>query len=336
MKQKTKFSRILSGLLGAALLLSLTAVPALAVAADQYLMSAFMGQPDPQSDQHLSLEGFAFQFDGAQAEDIASSEITNLKLTKDGAPVSIALLADVEKVDQPIAREDGTEEVLHQTHYFFTFAQPITAPGAYELSFDYKEQTYTCLPETLGAGAQQLDTASAWAKDAIVNAITMELVPAALQGKYTQNITRAEFSSLAIAYVEAQSGKAIDAYLTEKGLTVDSGVFSDSQDQNVLAANALGIVGGVGGGKFDPAGEITREQAAAMLMRAQKAVDTETAGAATSAFADSGSVASWAADGVNYVSAAGIMGGVGNNRFDPQGTYTREQAIVTFMRMFEK
>jgi hypothetical protein len=30
----------------------------------------------------------------------------------------------------------------------------------------------------------------------------------------------------------------------------------------------------------------------------------------------------------------GIMGGVGNNRFDPQGDYTREQSIVTILRLF--
>ena len=31
--------------------------------------------------------------------------------------------------------------------------------------------------------------------------------------------------------------------------------------------------------------------------------------------------------------ASGIMGGVGNNQFNPQGSYTREQSIVTIMRM---
>jgi hypothetical protein len=29
------------------------------------------------------------------------------------------------------------------------------------------------------------------------------------------------------------------------------------------------------------------------------------------------------------------MGGVGDNRFDPQGTYTREQSIVTIIRLFD-
>ena len=29
------------------------------------------------------------------------------------------------------------------------------------------------------------------------------------------------------------------------------------------------------------------------------------------------------------------MSGVGNNTFDPQGTYTREQSIVTVLRLFD-
>ena len=52
------------------------------------------------------------------------------------------------------------------------------------------------------------------------------------------------------------------------------------------------------------------------------------------AFADSGSVAVWARDYVAFVSAAGIMNGVGGNRFDPFGLYTREQAYLTMQRIY--
>ena len=33
--------------------------------------------------------------------------------------------------------------------------------------------------------------------------------------------------------------------------------------------------------------------------------------------------------------AAGIMGGVGNNQFGPQGTYSWEQSIATLMRIYD-
>jgi len=33
--------------------------------------------------------------------------------------------------------------------------------------------------------------------------------------------------------------------------------------------------------------------------------------------------------------ATGIMGGVGNNTFAPKSDYTREQSIMTMMRLFD-
>jgi hypothetical protein len=51
-------------------------------------------------------------------------------------------------------------------------------------------------------------------------------------------------------------------------------------------------------------------------------------------FADNAQVSSWAVDAVGQMQASGIKGGVGENRFDPQGAYTREQSIVTILRLF--
>ncbi len=58
-------------------------------------------------------------------------------------------------------------------------------------------------------------------------------------------------------------------------------------------------------------------------------------------FNDSGSIASWATGSVAFVSGltdpvtgGKVMGGVSGGRFDPLGTYTREQAIATALRLF--
>ena len=45
-------------------------------------------------------------------------------------------------------------------------------------------------------------------------------------------------------------------------------------------------------------------------------------------------VSSWAKEGVNFVVDSGIMTGT-DKGFEPQGTYTKEQAIVTMVRFFE-
>ena len=96
----------------------------------------------------------------------------------------------------------------------------------------------------------------------------------------------------------------------------------------------IGVVGGVGDGRFDPEGTLTREQAAVMLARLANAVGSPLPVHSTM-FADSGDISLWAFDDVGRVQGAGLMGGVGDNRFAPLESYTREQSIVTVMRLYE-
>ena len=70
-----------------------------------------------------------------------------------------------------------------------------------------------------------------------------------------------------------------------------------------------------------------------MLMNTCKVIGMETGNAQASGFADMGSVASWAVAGVNFCSASGVMNGTSGNNFSPKGTYTRQEAIVTFDRI---
>ena len=52
-------------------------------------------------------------------------------------------------------------------------------------------------------------------------------------------------------------------------------------------------------------------------------------------FNDNTDISSWAIGAVGQMQAAGIMGGVGNNNFSPSGQYTREQSIITILRLFD-
>jgi len=165
---------------------------------------------------------------------------------------------------------------------------------------------------------------SSWATEAVNAAIAAELVPTALQSKYTQATTRAEFCALAVALYQS---------VTNSDLPILSS-FSDTTDENVLKMATLGVVNGVGDNKFAPNDKLTREQAATMLSRLANAIGKPlTEQAAT--FSDNGSVSSWAADAVGQMQSTGIMGGVGNNTFAPKSDYTREQSIITMMRLFD-
>jgi len=168
---------------------------------------------------------------------------------------------------------------------------------------------------------QNLVGVSSWAEAGVRDAISRGLVPQHLQSNFTQPITRAEFSALAVALYESINGEIIGRV-----------TFSDTTDVNVEKAASIGIVSGVGNNRFNPNGTLSREQAAVMMARLSAAIGNPLPNAAPT-FADNDSISSWAVDNVGRIQAAGIMGGVGNNRFAPQSPFTREQSIATILRL---
>ena len=165
---------------------------------------------------------------------------------------------------------------------------------------------------------------SDWAQEAYAAAVEAGIVPDALMSKFTQATTRAEFCALATALYEKLVGEEIEERAT----------FDDTDDVNVEKMAALKVVNGVGEGKFNPDAKLTREQAATMLSRLANALEKPMPEEAAT-FADNDKVSDWAIDAVGHVQAAEIMSGVGNNTFAPADDYTREQSIITMMRMFD-
>ena len=126
------------------------------------------------------------------------------------------------------------------------------------------------------------------------------------QGTFMPNktMTRAEFAAIVTRAL---------------GLTAkDTKVFSDVPSSKWYAgyigtANSSGIVNGVGNGKFNPEGTITRQEAAAMVARAAKrcGLDTEMDAGATkdvlAQFGDYRSVASWAKESLAFCYYTNIL-----------------------------
>lgn len=180
------------------------------------------------------------------------------------------------------------------------------------------------MPEETTTHTFSGETPSSWAKNQVGLAVDAGIVPQSLQSRYTDTATRADFCALVVTLIEKYAGTAIPAEET----------FTDTDDINVRKAATLGIVQGVGNGMFNPDGTLTREQAATMLERAYRASLRYLQGGGTSAFADAASVSSWAADAVAKMENSGIMTGVGNNQFKPQDPYSREQSIITMLRLY--
>lgn len=177
------------------------------------------------------------------------------------------------------------------------------------------------------------DAPSAWAQKSVDAARAAGLVPSQVNSAFDTAITREDFCSLAAAVYRAWEKKdALTAY------TSSSVSFSDTDNADVLLCASAGVVNGVGNGKFAPQKNITRQEAASMLYRLaalNKNTKDDEATSLPHIFADSANIQSWAWKNVDWVYRQGIMNGMGENTFAPDGEYTREQSIVTALRLYD-
>ena len=169
---------------------------------------------------------------------------------------------------------------------------------------------------------------SGWAKEQVDSAAASGLIADGLGDDYRVNITRAQFAGITVKLYEAMSGEAAPA--------AGDSPFTDSSDPAVIQAAALGFVGGMGDGKFDPDAPVTREQAALMLSRVYTKLGGEIPAVEATTFADDDSIVGYAKDAIAFMSENEIVGGAGDNKFDPKGNASIEQALVIALRMFEK
>lgn len=193
--------------------------------------------------------------------------------------------------------------------------------------------------------ARAADAASDWAQEEVAQAISLGFVPEELQGDYQSNITRGEFAKLAVYFTAFHLNYSIEELMQacqERDPSLEEGwettVFSDTTDEIMAYAALISVINGKGDGtSFDPDGGITRQEAACMLVRTRSACGGGYEQIVVSQeFADWNNVAQWASTDVDRIAYWEVMEGVGDNMFDPLGSYTREQAIVTFLRLEER
>lgn len=168
-----------------------------------------------------------------------------------------------------------------------------------------------------------------WAREQVDLAAAKGLMPDCFGDDFTVNITRAEFAALSVALYEAMSGEAAPV--------PGENPFTDADDPAILQANALGVVKGKGDGKFAPDDLVTRQEAALMLSRVYTKLGGEIPQVAATTFADDSEISDWAGlkDAIAFMAGHQILNGVGNNRFDPKGNASVQEAMVIALRMFE-
>ena len=183
---------------------------------------------------------------------------------------------------------------------------------------------YRNVLNTLNNYINQRNTPSSWAESDVQKAISLQYVPDGLKSDYTAPITRREFCSLAAQFYE-----------TNMGTITDLAYFNDTNDISVEKMAGIGIINGTGNNNFSPDKYITRQEAATILSKLSdkigKRLNNDTVN-----FTDGSKIAAWAKKSVNMIAATGIMNGTGNGNFSPLDNYTREQSIVTILRLSTK
>jgi len=176
---------------------------------------------------------------------------------------------------------------------------------------------------SLGAMVLYADEPSAWAQSYVTRAINTNLVPYNLQSDYTKPITNAEFAALVAA-----------AYESRHGTIVPRLPFINSPNMNVQKAATIGVISGISHNTQTDVTPITREGAALMLSRLTHALG-HSLPSASPTFTDNHAISTRTLSAVGQVQAAGIMSGVCYNYFAPEEPQTREQAIITIIRLLD-
>ena len=199
---------------------------------------------------------------------------------------------------------------------------------------------YSPFSNTLSYGMPAWSAASSWAEGDLQKADTLGLIPASLKNAdLTRPITREEFTEVTLILYEKSTG--------QKTTPFSPNPFTDTNNPEILKAYNVGIAKGMSATTYAPKELITREQVAAILLRAIKIMapegDYSSAGAPT--FADQKDISDWALESVLVISKLGIIRGA-EGKFMPKAVTTaqqaagyanttREQAILMSLRTYE-
>ncbi len=182
---------------------------------------------------------------------------------------------------------------------------------------------------------------SDWAITEVSEAYNNSLITIELynNGNFKRNITRGEFAHV-MAQLLIQCGADYNAFAKKLGNNPDFKFTDTNGDLEIEFVSDCGVINGMTETEFWPYGELTREQAAAMLSRTADYVGLKTNISSVTPFADEAEFSSWAKDSIYTVASLrdkannySVMGGMGDGIFSAKTGYTVEQALIAVKRL---
>lgn len=185
---------------------------------------------------------------------------------------------------------------------------------------------------TTGAGAAGAKYSS-WFAPYYKEMQELGILPSSFtSGDLTATITRGEMCELAVVAFEKATGNVIDEL--ER-----TDYFTDTTDKNILKAYEYGIVSGYPDGSFQPGKTLTRQEFFKIIQNfCEAAAYTSTRSKDLSAFADSGSIGSWAREAAQLCVSNAFVDGTktGSSYYlRPTAGASRQEAMVMFLRAYK-
>ena len=177
-------------------------------------------------------------------------------------------------------------------------------------------------PEVLPATLN--DILGHWAEDAIRSLVASGAINGYSDDTFKPDntVTRAEFAQMLVSAMEIPAAN-------------NGEVFADTEDHwgqaSIAAAYVAGIIYGYGDNKFGPDDPVTREQIAAMVVRAAKLTGPDR----QLSFADNEAISEWAKEPVAIAVANGLITGYADQTFRPGNNATRAEAAVIIFQALE-
>mgnify|MGYP004728123807 FL=1 len=185
---------------------------------------------------------------------------------------------------------------------------------------------------TTGAGAAGAKYSS-WFAPYYKEMQELGILPSSFtSGDLTATITRGEMCELAVVAFEKATGNVIDEL--ER-----TDYFTDTTDKNILKAYEYGIVSGYPDGSFQPNKTLTRQEFFKIIQNfCEAAAYTSTRSKDLSAFADSGSIGSWAREAAQLCVSNAFVDGTKSGSgvyLRPTEGASRQEAMVMFLRSYK-
>lgn len=167
-----------------------------------------------------------------------------------------------------------------------------------------------------------------WAAQAVRELMEQGIIAVPPDGRYrpADYITREELVKLAV------EAFGIEPAAEQSGFTDVTA--EDWSAEYIYAAQAAGIVDGVGDGRFDKKAYVTREDMAAILSRCldYKGIQLPVVQEELR-FTDEGEISDYAREAVMLLAGAGALNGMGDGTFAPKDPCTRAQCAVVLHKL---